>query len=185
MDAGLAIGSLVAPALVLGAGVTGSLVVAGLFLPLLVLAALRPLRGVDRRAVVPRDVLALLRGIPFLALLEPGLLDRLARESRRLTVPAGTAVVTEGEPGDRFYVVAEGTVEVLMGGEPVRRLGGGAWFGELALLHDVPRTATVVAVDDLVLWAVRREEFLGVVAGVGPAVDVAEEYATSRYRQAR
>lgn len=184
MDAGLAIGSLVAPALVLGAGVTGSLVVAGLFLPLLVLAALRPLRSVDRRAVVPQDVLALLRGVPFLALLEPGLLDRLARESHRLSMPAGTAVVTEGEPGDRFYVVADGTVEVLMGGEPVRRLQGGAWFGELALLHDVPRTATVAAVDDVVLWAVRREEFLGVVAGVGPAVDVAEQYATARYRQA-
>ena len=113
-----------------------------------------------------------------------GLLDRLARESHRLSVPAGTKVVTEGEPGDRFYVVADGTVEVLMGGEPVRRLQGGAWFGELALLHDVPRTATVVAVEDVVLWAVRREEFLGVVAGVVPAVDVAEQYATARYRQA-
>ena len=182
MDAGLALGSLAAPALVLLAGPARAFVVAGVFLPVLVLVTARPLRRLDRRAVVPAGVLALLRAVPFLAMLEPGKLDRLAGEAGRTTTTAGTAVVTEGEAGDCFYVIGSGSVEVLVSGEAVRRLGPGDWFGELALLRGVPRTATVVAVDDVVLWAVRREEFLGVVAGVGPAVAAADAYASSRYR---
>jgi MFS family permease len=182
MDAGLAVGSLLAPGLVLLAGPGGAFVVAGLFLPLLVLVTARPLRRMDRRAVVPADVLALLRGVPFLAFLEPGQLDRLAREAERARVLAGHPVVTQGEVGDRFFVLAGGVVEVAVSGEVVRRLGPGGWFGELALLRGVPRTATVVALDDVDLWAVRRDEFLGVVAGVGPAVAAADDYAASRYR---
>ena len=182
MDAGLAIGSLVAPGLVLVAGPSGALVLAGLFLPLLVLATAVPLRRLDRRAVVPRDVADLLRGVPFLALLEPGLLDRLAREARTTVAEAGDRVVVEGDRGDRFHVIESGTVEVTIAGEHVRDLGPGQWFGELALLRDRPRSATVTARERLTLRSVDRDTFLGVVGGVGPAVTAANAYAADRYR---
>jgi hypothetical protein len=182
MDAGLAIGSLVAPGLVLVAGPSGALVLAGLFLPLLVLATAVPLRRLDRRAVVPRDVADLLRGVPFLALLEPGLLDRLAREARTTVAEAGDRVVVEGDRGDRFHVIESGTAEVTIAGEHVRDLGPGQWFGELALLRDRPRSATVTARERLTLRSVDRDTFLGVVGGVGPAVTAANAYAADRYR---
>ena len=182
MDAGLAIGSLVAPGLVLVAGPSGALVLAGLFLPLLVLATAVPLRRLDRRAVVPHDVADLLRGVPFLALLEPGLLDRLAREARTTVAEAGDRVVVEGDRGDRFHVIESGTVEVTIAGEHVRDLGPGQWFGELALLRDRPRSATVTARERLTLRSVDRDTFLGVVGGVGPAVTEANAYAADRYR---
>lgn len=83
--------------------------------------------------------------------------------------------------GDRFYVIAEGESVVEVGGATVRHLGAGAWFGELALLHDVPRTATVTALTPLRLHAIRREPFLAVVAGVRESVDAAEDYARRTY----
>jgi MFS family permease len=182
MDAGIAVGSLVAPGLVLVAGPGGALVLAGLLLPLLVLATAAPLRRVDRRALVPQDVLSLLRGVPFLAVLQPGLLDRLAREARTSEAAPGERVVVEGEPGDRFHVIESGSVEVSMAGERVRVLGPGGWFGELALLRDRPRSATVTAREPVSLRSLDRDTFLGVVAGVGPAVSAADEYAANRYR---
>jgi len=185
MDAGIALGSLAAPALVLAAGVPGALALAGLFLPVLVLVTAAPLRRVDRRAVVPGDVLALLRAVPFLALLQPGQLDRLAREATTTVAVPGERVVVEGEPGDRFHVLESGSVEVTIAGEHVRVIGPGGWFGELALLHDRPRSATVTARERLTLRSLDRDTFLGVVAGVGPAVTAADDYAAARYRQAR
>jgi hypothetical protein len=185
MYAGIAVGTLVAPALVLVAGPSGAFVLAGLFLPLLVLATVVPLRRVDRRAVVPRDVLALMRGVPFLAVLQPGQLDRLAREASTREAVPGERVVVEGEVGDRFHVIASGSVEVTIQGEHVRVIGPGGWFGELALLHDRPRSATVTALERVSLRSLDRDTFLGVVAGVGPAVTAADEYAAARYRPTR
>ena len=96
------------------------------------------------------------------------------------TVPAGTAVVREGEPGDRFYVVDKGEVEILVEGEPPRREGEGTYFGEIALLRDVPRTATVRALEPLRLFAVERDDFLVAVTGHDPTLAVAENVVTSR-----
>jgi MFS family permease len=179
---GLAVGALLAPVVVTLAGNRGAFVVAGLVLPVLLVATLRPLRRTDAMAQVPMDVLALLRGVPALALLPARQLDRLALDSEPVTVPAGRPVVVEGEMGDRFYVIAEGQSRVSMGGAVVRELGAGAWFGELALLRDVPRTATVTAVTDLRLHAIRREPFLAVVAGIRSSVDAVDDYARRTYR---
>jgi CRP-like cAMP-binding protein len=80
-------------------------------------------------------------------------------------VPAGTAVIREGDTGYRFYIVAEGTLAVTVGGEPRRELGPGSYFGEIALLRDVPRTATVTTLTDCRLLALDRDEFLQAVIG--------------------
>jgi CRP-like cAMP-binding protein len=73
--------------------------------------------------------------------------------------------MSEGDPGDRYYVVREGQAEVSIGGGTVRRLGRGEAFGELALLYGHPRTATVTAATDLVLAGLGREDFLRLVRG--------------------
>jgi MFS family permease len=179
---GLALGALLAPLVVALAGNRGAFVVAGLVLPVLLVVMLGPLRRTDSLAQVPIDVLELLSGVPALSLLPARLLDRLALDSEPVTVPAGRSVVVEGEVGDRFYVIAEGEARVDIGGSVVRQLGPGAWFGELALLRDVPRTATVTAVTDLRLHGIRREPFLAVVAGIPSSVDAVDDYARRTYR---
>jgi CRP-like cAMP-binding protein len=74
-------------------------------------------------------------------------------------------IVEQGEPGHCFYVVDQGEVLVQVPGQPDRRLGPGDGFGEIALLRDVPRTATVTAVGDVRLAGIARDRFLAVVTG--------------------
>lgn len=181
MMAGYALGSLAAPILVSLAGSRGAFVVAGACLPVVSLALLRSIVRLDRRTSVPEDVLALLDGVPSLRLLAPRVRERLAIDASAVDVPAGESVVTEGEPGDLFYVIARGTLEVRMGGEPVRTLGPGQWFGELALLRSSPRTATVTAQSPCRLWAIGRESFLGAVGRSTESLGAAEAHARDTY----
>ncbi|MGH2451852.1 MAG: cyclic nucleotide-binding domain-containing protein [Candidatus Limnocylindria bacterium] len=107
---------------------------------------------------------ARLKALPFFARLSEGELDRIARRMTLRRTPAGEAVVRAGDPPDRYYLIREGTAEVsLPDGSVVRRLGPGDGFGELALLFGGPRTATVTAVTDLVLSALDRRAFAGLV----------------------
>ena len=128
----------------------------------------------------PGPHLARLRATPTLRLAALPQLERLSRDAIELGVPAGAPVVTEGEPGDLFYVLLDGEVVVTRHGEEVRRLGPGSSFGEIALLHRSPRTATVRAVTDTRLVTVRRIDFLRTVrsglGSFGAAEDVAQTY---------
>jgi CRP-like cAMP-binding protein len=98
---------------------------------------------------------------------------------------AGEAVVRQGEDGDCFYVVESGRLEVLVDGRPVREHGPGDGFGEIALLRDVPRTATVRAIEDSELRALPREEFLAGVSGSAPSAAAAESVVAARLAWAR
>jgi CRP-like cAMP-binding protein len=89
-------------------------------------------------------------------------------------------VVTRGDPGHHFYVVAAGRAEVELAGEERRELGQGDSFGEIALLRDVPRTATVRALDALRLFAIARDDFLAAVTGHAPTLEAAESVVVSR-----
>ncbi len=81
-------------------------------------------------------------------------------------MPAGAVVIREGDPGDRFYILESGAVRVTRGGVAVRRLDApGDAFGEIALLRDVPRTATVGADEPTVLLVLGRDAFLAAVTG--------------------
>jgi hypothetical protein len=102
---------------------------------------------------------------PVFAVLPAPVIERLARDAHQQTAPAGTVIVREGDHGDRYYLIVTGEVGFTIGGEPIRVLGPGSSFGEIALLRDVPRTATATAVDDVTLIAVSRDEFLTTVTG--------------------
>ena len=162
---GLAIGSAAAPVFVSVFGSRGAFVAAGALLVVVVLAAGPRIRRVDARSVAPGPELELLRRIPIFAPLPEYMAEQLSWHLTPVNVRAGTAVIREGEAGDRFYLVSEGSVAVTIRGESKRTLGPGSTFGEIALLRDVPRTATVTTVTDCRLLALDRDVFLQAVTG--------------------
>ena len=177
---GLAAGAAAAPLLIAGFGSRGALVVAGALLPAVGLAAWPQLRLVDARATEPGpEVMALLR-IPLFAPLAQPALERVARNLEHLSVPAGSCVIRQGDPGDRFYVVEHGRLSVEADGRAVAELVDGDQFGEIALLRDVPRTATVTAIEPTELLALSRNEFLGAVTGSRPSASHANEMIDRR-----
>ncbi len=181
MMAGLAVGNLAAPLLVSAVGPRPAFLVAGLFLPAVALVAWGRLRQMDAATVIPVEVLALLRSVPVLSVLPPRVIERLALEATEVLSPAGTAVITEGDAGRSFYVIESGTLAVTRGELAIRELGPGDWFGELALLRDVPRTASVTARDEVRLWAVDRDAFLASVGATSRSLDAIEGHGRDRY----
>ncbi len=174
------LGAVLAPVAISALGLRGALVVTGLILPVFAVFAWPRLRGFDAAAVVPEHELGLLRGVPIFAPLPELVLEQLARGTTRLHVPAGRGIVRAGEAGDRFYVVDAGEVEIDVGpGRPTVQ-GAGSFFGEIALLRDVPRTATVRARTETDLLAVERDAFIGAVTGHAPSAEAAEAVITAR-----
>jgi MFS family permease len=176
----LAIGALVAPLLVALLGPRGALVATGAFLPAVLAVTLPALRRVDDAARVPTEPLALLRSLPLFAPLPPTVLERLASAVVEVRVPAASDAVTQGAAADRFYVIRSGRAAVEVDGVETGSLGPGDFFGEIALLHDVPRTATVRALDTLELYALERTEFLAAVTGYAPSRAAADAVVATR-----
>lgn len=163
--AGIGLGGIAAPVLIRWLGPRGTYAVTGLTLSGLVLIAWPFLRRMDLDTTIPEHELALLRGIPLFAPLDIPTVDHLALQLQERLVPAGGVVIREGEAGDRFYAIDSGRMVVTAGGEHVADLLPGGFFGEIALLKDVPRTATVTAVEDTRLLSLEREEFLAAMTG--------------------
>jgi MFS family permease len=177
----LALGALVAPLMVGLFGIEIALIVSGGFLVLLVGVFFGSLVRIDATAPAPgHDELRLLASVPIFAPLPGAMLEHLSARLVPLRVEAGSVVVREGDTGDRFYVVADGTVEVSEFGRALAELDAGGYFGEIALIRNVPRTATVVAKTDVVLYALDREDFLAAVTSHPPSTEAAEEVVSSR-----
>jgi MFS family permease len=161
-------------------GADGALIVAGAFLPALAILTGRRLLRLDAEAEAPGPELSLLRSIPIFAPLPGTPLEHLAARLVPLRLQAGDVVVRQGDTGDRFYVVVEGDVEITVDGRVVSELGPGGYFGEIALIRDMPRTATATARTPVVLYALEREDFLAAVTGHAPSEQAAEDVASAR-----
>jgi MFS family permease len=176
---GLAVGSLLTPAVIGWIGSKGALIAAGAFVPVLLIPLWPSLRRIDDEAVIAEEPLELLRRIEIFAELPEPVLERLAGAATAVSVAADGVVVSQGEVGNHFYAIAAGKVAVDLDNGTTRELGPGDSFGEIALLRDVPRTATVRALEPLKLFALEREEFLLAVTGHAPTLASAENVVMS------
>jgi MFS family permease len=181
--AALAVGAMLTPLLVALTGARGAIVGVGVVLPLAVLLMSRRLLEIDAERTVPVVEIALLRSLPLFAPLPPPELDGLARSLEPLHVVRGRVVLREGEPGDRFYAIGDGKFEVAAAGVVLAELSRGDAFGEIALLRDVPRTATVTARTDGLLYALEKAAFLIALTGHADAARAADRLADDRLRE--
>lgn len=179
--ASLGIGAALVPLLIAWLGTENALIATGAVLPVLVLLLGVKIAQIDAAAPAPdASELRILSSVPIFAPLPGGSLEHLAGRLVPLRLEAGTMIVREGDAGDRFYIVAEGKVEVSQDGAAVSELEAGGYFGEIALIRDVPRTATVTALTPVVLYALDREDFLAAVTGHPQAAEAAETVMSAR-----
>jgi MFS family permease len=179
----LALGSITAPALVRAIGPRPALVAVGAILPVLTLVAWRGLIEIDRTVPTPARELAAIECVPMFAPLPIVAKEYLAATLASVSVAAGEVVIREGEVGDRFYIVDHGQLEVV--GPGVKATAGtGDYFGEIALIRDVPRTATVTAVADSQLYAMERSDFVAAVTSHSGVRAAGEEVVEQRHGNA-
>jgi MFS family permease len=175
---GVALGSIAAPALVDAVGPGSAFVAVGAILPLLTLLTYRKLATIDREAVAVPE-LALVQRVPMFQPLSVAAKERVAANLASRSVSAGEVVIRAGESGDSFYIVGDGSLEITA--ESLRTTADeGDYFGEIALLRDVPRTATVTALVDSSLYVLQRDDFLAAVTGHEAAHAVGHSVAEER-----
>jgi MFS family permease len=178
--AGLALGLTIAPILFALMGQRATFVVAGSFLPIVYLLAWRRLAEIDSSVAVPEARLALLRSLPIFAPLSAPVLEQVASRLIPTEAALGSEIILQGDPGDRFYVIEEGEVVVSKNGRQVATLQQGDFFGEIALLREIPRTATVTAQTDTLLYALERDDFLEAVTGHPQSAEAADAVTRAR-----
>ena len=179
---GVAAGGLVAPLIVELLGIRPALVGIGLLAPLAVAASWPALRRLDGRMRARDADIEVLRGVRMLGALPVATIEQLGGGLQHAAFAPRATVFRHGEPGEAFYIVESGRAEVVLDGRVVRTVGRGDCFGEIALLHGRPRTATVQAAADeeLRVSVLRRGPYLTAVTGYPAAAAAGEALAISR-----
>jgi CRP-like cAMP-binding protein/predicted MFS family arabinose efflux permease len=175
----IGLGSIAAPLLIAAVDIRGALLITGALLPTLALLLRRRLAQLDA-VPVPERELELLRGIEVFAPLPQPTQESLAQVLRPVRLASGEELFRQGDVGDRFYIVGDGEVEIVIDGQVVRETGPGGYFGEISLLRDVPRTATVQAKSDVELFALDRDDFIAAVTGHAASAEVADSVIATR-----
>jgi MFS family permease len=175
----IGIGSIVAPLLIAAVDIRGALLITGALLPILAALLRRRLAQLDA-VPVPERELELLRGIELFAPLPQPTQESLAQVLSPIRLASSEELFRQGDIGDRFYIVADGDVEIVIDGRVVRETGPGGYFGEISLLRDVPRTATVRAKGDVELFALDRDDFIAAVTGHDASAEVADSVIATR-----
>ena len=174
------VGAFLTPPLIAALGLRGALISVGVLMPFLVAVSWSRLAQIDARAPGRPVELAALRGVAIFGPLTPVALEQLAAATVSLSAAAGSDVIRQGDGGDRFYIVAEGVLDVYVDSRFVASLGPGGSFGEIALLRDLPRTATVRARTDVELYALERDDFLLALTGARSAATAAASVVDAR-----
>ncbi len=180
MDLGLALGAVFVQVAITLGGLRAALVAPAVVGALLVLALWTRLGRLDNAAVIPHMEIRLLRALPIFAVLPAPALEGVARELEPVSVARGATVFHEGDPGDRYYAVSTGSLDITRRGVVVNTVSRGDGFGEIALIRDVPRNATVTATSDSSLYALRKDLFVGAVTGHASAARVTGQIITER-----
>ena len=176
----IGLGAVLVPPLIAALGERGALLATGALLPVLAALYWRRLAAIDKEAPPATRELALLRAIPLFAPLPVPTIEHLARSLVPVRVEAGQAVLRQGEAGDRFFVIGSGRATITADGRSLRTLEAGDHFGEIALLRDVPRTASVTAQTELELYALERDEFVAAVTGHSASAEAADAVIGAR-----
>jgi MFS family permease len=174
------VGSILIPLLIRAIGIRPAMVVTGAFLPLLTALTWHRLVAIDRRTPVRTDQVQMLQGVPLFASLSVAASEYLARSVTVVSIPASTTLIAEGEAGDRFYVVATGRFDVARHGRHLTTEGPGGFFGEMALLRDIPRQATVTATEDSTVYVIEGRDFVAAVTGHRLSDQAAQELIEAR-----
>jgi hypothetical protein len=175
-------GSVLAPMLLAAFGIRGALGVTGAILPIVALVIHGRIGRAEQLSVIDEPTLQLLREVHVFTELPLTAFERLASGLEPLSFAAGESIMREGEPGDRFVIIASGEVEVSAGGRPMARLGRGAGLGEIALLRRSPRTATVMTLTPVAAYAIAGSCFVAAVSGPAAAA-VTERIAAANLRR--
>jgi MFS family permease len=175
----MSLGALIAPLFLHTIGWRWSLAIMGIVVAVYAASTWPHMRRLDRSLASPAK-LPLLRSLALFAPLSPPVQETLARRLVEVEVAAGTVVVAEGEASDRFYVIESGEVEVTREGAVLRSESAGNFFGEIGLLRDVPRTATVTATTPTRLYALDRADFLEAVTGEDESLSATEDVVSRR-----
>ncbi|WP_344766348.1 MFS transporter [Aeromicrobium panaciterrae] len=177
----MAAGAFVTPALVDWLGLRGALAVTAA-IPLVVgVTRQSRMRALDERLTAPAEM-ALLRDVPAFAELPAPALELLAHAADRVREAAGTTVLAEGDASDRFYLIVTGEVEVTQQGRLLRTEGPSEFFGEIGLLRDVPRTATVKTTVDSEFLVIEREDLLAAVSQTADSISAFDDVIARRLR---
>jgi MFS family permease len=176
----LALGALIAPWLVDLVGLQGALIAAGAILPILAVLTAVPVGRADAAAVVPHEQVALLNGIPMFRPLGMTTIELLAGSMRPVHFEPGAALMTQGESGDAYYILTDGAASVRRDGVEIRRIAAGDGCGEIALIRDVPRTASVVADGPVDTFRLDRDAFLAAVTGTSASRVAADRLISDR-----
>jgi MFS family permease len=178
--AGYALGALLVPVLVYLGGSRLALLGVAALLPLAAAVGGRAVFSLDATAPVPVVEIALLRSLPLFAELPAPAIEGLAAAVTSLHLAPGAVLIRQGSRGDAYYAIAAGELDVLHNGHFLRRYGRGEGVGEIALLRDIPRTATVIAHSAATVYELHRDLFLTAVLGHAPTQLRADSIAGAR-----
>jgi MFS family permease len=176
----IALGGVIAPALIDALGIEIALIVSGVTLPLVALASWPVVRRIGEAGPADMRRLDLLHGEALFAPLSLATIEHLASALVPVTFDDGAWLMREGDPGDDFLLIDQGRVEISQAGRPVRTLGPGQGCGEIALIDDVPRTASARAVGPVAAFCLGRDAFLEAVTGHPVSRTVAGQRASER-----
>ncbi|MGP1674688.1 MAG: MFS transporter [Candidatus Limnocylindrales bacterium] len=177
---GPALGGIMAPVLLGALGTQGALIFTGAILPVAALVAWPAMRRLDEGGPTAARRVELIRAQPLFVPLSLATVEHLAARLVPMAVEDGAWIMREGDPGESYVLVARGEVEVSQGGRVLRTLGPGAGVGEIALLHDVPRTASVRALGPVEAFTLDHASFLEAVTGHAVSHAAAEATAAER-----
>lgn len=177
--AAAALGAFITPVLVSWLELQGALLALGLVGLVVTLACAVRLPHLDKRLAEPRGLDILARS-PLFEPLSPAVREQIAHKLEPVTGAVGEVILSKGGVSDRFYLIESGEVRVSDDGVVLRTEGAGEVFGEIGLLRDVPRTATVAALTDVSLLTLSRDDFLSLVADEDAVRSVAADLAARR-----